>query len=624
VQHDPVAELMLRWEDARQQGKLLSAEELCADCPELIDALRQRMQSVLAMERLLGVQDGALARTLTATSRAGKDGQPGEATQGGGDDHANDPLPTIPGYEIIRVIDRGGMGVVYEARQVALGRSVAIKMIWTARGGPKVLARFRREAEAAARLQHPNFVQVFEVGQVNGRPFFSMEYVAGGSLAERLARQPPAPRESAALVATLARAIDAAHECGIVHRDLKPANVMLTADGIPKIADFGLAKRLDDASDHTRTGEILGTPSYMAPEQAEGKKDQIGPATDVYALGIILYELLTGTPPFQGTHPLDSLRQVIAHDPVAPSRLKRHVPRDLEAICLRCLEKQPARRYPTALALADDLGRFMDGRPVTARHIGPVRRTWKWLHRHPHAAAWGSITASAALILLFLLGGRYQAAHQARVRAEQQAPRVRAILFRNCFACHGEDPDNVEKNLHILQHKDLIDSGRRIIVPGSPENSRLMQRIADGSMPPEEEEVRLPRLSDEELTILHEWIQGGAPPFPAVDAELPAATETSSASAAKVKDLFHQRCYECHRYNVAKGGIKILHHRLLVSTRKVVIPGRPDDSELFLLVTSTDSETRMPPPPNRPLSEAEVEVIRQWIVEGAPPFPKSE
>src|SRR5262249_20669029 len=207
--------------------------------------------------------------------------------------------------------------------------------------GPKVVARFRREAEAVARLQHPHVVQIFEVGQVNGRPFFSMEYVAGGSLAETLARQPPSPREAAELTATLALAMQAAHQRGIVHRDLKPSNVLLTADGTPKIADFGLAKRLDDETAHTHTGEVLGTPSYMAPEQAEGHKDRIGPATDVYALGAILYELLAGRPPFQGATPLASLRLIVSQDPVAPSRLARSLPPDLPAPCLQCPEKAP-------------------------------------------------------------------------------------------------------------------------------------------------------------------------------------------------------------------------------------------------------------------------------------------
>jgi mono/diheme cytochrome c family protein len=582
------------------------------------------MHTVVVMERVLGRPEREAARSMPSplVSTA-------EVPQ-------RELLPDIPGYEILRVIDRGGMGVVYEARQVDLGRTVAIKMISGAHLSPRIVTRFRLEAEAAARLQHPNFVQVFEVGQVNGRPFLAMEYVAGGSLAELLGRQPPSARRAAELVETLARAVSAAHERAIVHRDLKPSNVMLTADGAPKIADFGLAKRLDVDADHTHTGEILGTPSYMAPEQAEGKKDQIGPATDVYALGAILYELLAGRPPFRGTSPLDSLRLVIGAEPVAPSRLKPSVPRDLEAICLKCLEKRPARRYGAALGLADDLRRFLDGQPVAARRIGPAGRAWKWMRRHPQAVALCTTLGLLAIVPIWLLLEHYRAERETRARAEEAerkiraraeevAPAVRETLQRNCFQCHGRDPKNVQKNLNVLNYHDLLDSDRRLVVPGAPEDSRLLQRIADGSMPPEEEETRLPRVSEEELLILNDWIVGGAPPFPTADSEpAEAAAIPRSESAAKVKAIFLNRCYKCHRYDVAKGGIKILHHRLLVSVRKVVVPGRPEDSELFQLLTTADNKARMPPPPRSRLSPREIAVIRAWILEGAPPFPKSE
>jgi hypothetical protein len=610
---EPVDDVMLRWEEARRLGRRLTAEELCASCPHLADEVRRRIRAVLAMEDALGVRE------------AGPDGTTHLLAEGAGAGVEGEPLPVIPGYEIHRVIDRGGMGVVYEARQAGLGRTVAVKMISAGRLGPKVVSRFRLEAEAAARLQHPNFVQVFEVGQVNGRPFFSMEYVAGGSLADLLARQPPSARQAAALTATLARAVHTAHERGIVHRDLKPSNVMLTADGVPKIADFGLAKRLDLDAAHTHTGEIMGTPSYMAPEQAQGHKEQIGPATDVYALGAMLYELLTGRPPFQGATPLASLQLVLAQEPVAPSRLAPAVPRDLDAVCLKCLEKAPARRYDSAQALADDLQRFLSGEPVTARPSGWARRTWKWARRHPQKAAWCVAAGVLALVGASMLYGQYRARRQAQVRAQELAPQVREILQRNCFECHGRSPDHAKKNLHILNHPSLLDSARRIVVPGAPEDSRLIQRIADGSMPPEEEETRLPRVSEKELVILRDWIRGGAPPFGpggpegAVPPPVP-----YSASAARAKALFINRCYKCHRHDVAKGGIKILHHRLLVTVRKVVVPGHPEDSELFQLVTSADDEARMPPAPAPCLSAAEVAIIRAWIREGAPPFPKSE
>jgi len=441
---------------------------------------------------------------------------------------------------------------------------------------------------------------------------------------------------------TLARAVSAAHDRDLVHRDLKPSNILLavshqpsavselTAEScwltaIPKIADFGLAKRLDDESGHTHTGEILGTPSYMAPEQAEGKKDEIGPATDVYALGAILYELLAGVPAFRGISPLDSLRLVVAQEPVAPSRLKPGVPRDLEAICLKCLEKSPARRYASAQALADDLRRFLNGKPVTARHLGPLGRAWKWVRRHPQAVALCAAVALLAMIPVGLLVAHYRAEQRMQARAVEVAPAVREILQRNCFQCHGKNPKLVRKKLHILNHQDLLDSARRIVVPGSPDDSRLIQRIADGSMPPEEDETRLPRVSENELVILTDWIRGGAPPFPTMDVGPSGLVSVPrSESAARAKEIFHYRCYECHRFDVAKGGIKILHHRLLVSVRKVVVPGRPEDSELFQLLTSEDDEARMPPPPEERLSAQEIADIRRWILEGAPPFPKTD
>jgi mono/diheme cytochrome c family protein len=609
----PVDELMLRWEEARQLGKELTVSDLCAECPELAEEVRRRIQAILAMEDILGVGKDDPNRATFIPAEGVSSGRPAV------------PLPVIPGHEIVRVLDRGGMGVVYEARQLGLGRTVAIKMISAGRLGPEAVSRFRLEAEAAARLQHANFVQIFEIGQVDGHPFYSMEYVAGGSLAELLTRKPPSARQAAEMTATLARAVHAAHESGIVHRDLKPSNIMLTPDGIPKIADFGLAKRLDHGTAHTHTGDILGTPSYMAPEQAEGHKDQIGPATDVYALGAILYELLARKPPFQGATPLASLRLVIAHEPIAPSQLAPSVPPDLEAICLKCLEKAPARRYPSAQALADDLQRFLSGEPVTARRSGWARRTWKWVRRHPQKTAWCVAGSVLALFAAMFLLAQYLAQREARLNAEGQAPLVREILQRNCFECHGRDPSRTKKNLNILDHQSLLDSARRIVVPGAPEDSRLIQRIADGSMPPEEEETRLPRLSEQELVILKEWILGGAPPFGPAEHELSdKSSAPSSELAARTKAVFHHRCYKCHRHNVAKGGIKILHHRLLVTVRKVVVPGHPEDSELFQLLTTADDDARMPPAPAERLPPEEIATIRAWILEGALPFPKGE
>jgi serine/threonine-protein kinase len=275
---------------------------------------------------------------------------------------ADRPWPTLPGYELLNVAGRGGMGVVYRARQTGLNRIVAVKVLLAgAHAGPRELARFRAEAEAVGKLRHPNIVAVHDAGTADGLPYLTLEYVEGGNLARKAAGRPLPLAEAARLVETLARAIQTAHDNGILHRDLKPANVLLTADGTPKITDFGLSKRLDGDERHTASGAILGTASYMAPEQAGGKRKNLGPATDVYALGAILYELLTGRPPFRAETDLDTILAIHSAPPVPPRKLAPGVPRDLEAICLRCLEKEPARRYASAAALAEDLRRWTAG-----------------------------------------------------------------------------------------------------------------------------------------------------------------------------------------------------------------------------------------------------------------------
>jgi eukaryotic-like serine/threonine-protein kinase len=304
----------------------------------------------------------------------------------------------VPGYEILRELGRGGMGVVYQARHTKLDRVVALKMILAGgHAGEADLARFKTEAESVARLQHPHIVQIFEVGEHGGLPFFSLEYCPGGSLDKKLNGTPLPPKEAAALVEKLARAMQAAHDKGVVHRDLKPANVLLAGDGEAKITDFGLAKKLDADAGQTRTGAVMGTPSYMAPEQADGKKD-VGPAADTYALGAILYECLTGRPPFKAATALDTVMQVVADEPVPPRQLQSKTPRDLETICLKCLEKQPGRRYATATELAEDLRRFQAGEPVRARAVGMMERAGKWTRRRPAlAAAYGFLLTALVL-----------------------------------------------------------------------------------------------------------------------------------------------------------------------------------------------------------------------------------
>jgi WD40 repeat protein/Flp pilus assembly protein TadD len=340
--------------------------------------------------------------------------------------------PTIPGYEIQGELGRGGMGVVYKAEQRRLKRLVALKMILA---GPHAeteeLERFITEAEAAARLQHANIVQIYEIGEHEGRPYFSLEYVEGGSLADRLNGKPQLPRAAAQLVEALARAMHFAHEKGIVHRDLKPANVLLAARGlpggaksqgadcIPKITDFGLAKKLDEDSGQTRTGSILGTPNYMSPEQATGQVHAIGPSSDIYALGAILYELLTGRPPFEGESAYDTLRRVATTEPIGPRALVGGLPRDMETICLKCLHKDARRRYADAQELARDLRRFLDGEPILARPTPAWERAIKWIKRRPGAAA----MIATGVVLLFAVaaaGVLYNMEQRARAVREER------------------------------------------------------------------------------------------------------------------------------------------------------------------------------------------------------------
>ena len=320
--------------------------------------------------------------------------RPGQAEAG--------PLPIIPGCEVLELLGRGGMGVVYRARQLTLGRQVALKMIQTS-ADSQYAARLRAEASALARLQHPNIVQIHELGEHEGRPFLLLEYVDGGTL-RQLCGKPLDPRAAARLVLTLADAIHSAHQQGITHRDLKPANVLLTRDGLPKISDFGLA-RLDALPDEggaiaaalTSSNQLLGTPQYMAPEQADRRLGQIGPAADVYALGVILYELLTGRPPFDGPAALDIVRRMLGEEALSPSRLQPGVPRDLVTICLHCLEKEPRKRYASALDLREDLGCFLAGEPIRARRLSAAGQLVRWCRRHGLAAA--SLAAVAAIFL---------------------------------------------------------------------------------------------------------------------------------------------------------------------------------------------------------------------------------
>jgi serine/threonine-protein kinase len=301
---------------------------------------------------------------------------------------ANSPSPD--GYTLLHELGKGGMGVVFQARQHQPERLVALKFFSAGVHAAEERARFLAEANIIARLDHPNIVRVHAVGEHQGQPFLCLEYLEGGHLGKKINGQPQPPRQAARLLEQLAWAVHHAHEKGVIHRDLKPANVLLTADGTPKVTDFGLARY--GRPELTATGAVMGTPAYMAPEQARGEGKIVGPAADIWALGVILYELLTGQPPFRGVQVMDTLMQVVESEPVPPRRLQPKVPRDLETICLKCLQKRPPRRHGTAAALAEDLRRYLDGRPIQARPVGNLERAAKWVRRRPAAAALLALT----------------------------------------------------------------------------------------------------------------------------------------------------------------------------------------------------------------------------------------
>jgi serine/threonine protein kinase/tetratricopeptide (TPR) repeat protein len=397
----------------------------------------------------------------------------------------------VPGYEILEELGRGGMGVVYKARHVRLQRLVALKMILSgAHAGAAGLARFRAEAEAVAQLQHPNIVQIYETGEHDGRAYFSLEFVEGGSLEQRMQESATPPRAAAGLVETLAATMEVAHQRGIVHRDLKPANILLggvatqsvilhkdqtaaksassehwTRTTVPKIADFGLAKRLDDDSSQTQEGAIMGTPCYMAPEQAAGKTREVGPAADIYALGAILYELLTGRPPFKAANPIDTIRQVVESEPVPPRQLEPGVPRDLETICLKCLEKEPTRRYLRAGDLAADLRRFLNDEPVHARPTPLWERAWKWGKRRPTLVALLGVSVLAVVAM-----GALVVWHNVSLRGQLEEARAEERLARQ------REQEALEgQRLARVQHQGqrLLDDARLAVAARDWANARL-------------------------------------------------------------------------------------------------------------------------------------------------------
>ena len=450
-------------------------EEVCADHPELLTEVRRRWRRMCAIE-------GELDELFPVV-------EPGQGADTSASRHAGAHLPEIPGYDVEAFLGRGGMGVVYKARHRRLNRLVALKMLIAgAHAGPAERARFQREAQVVAELRHANIVQVYDVGDHDGCPFFTMELLEGGSLVQALAGTPQPARQVAALMVMLAEAVQVAHQAGIVHRDLKPGNILLTAQGTPKVADFGLARHFEGEAALTLSGTRMGTPSYMAPEQVVGKAGMFGPATDIYALGALLYEMLTGRPPFRGETAAETERQVIHEEPISPSRLNTKVPRDLETICLKCLHKEPERRYASAAALADDLRRFGEGRPIQARPVGWGERSWRWCRRNPAAAAL-SVTP-LALVGLAVGGGFWLERQQAERRSEtarregRQSEAAEAVL---------DQAANLEKHGRWPEARAVLEGAPNLLeaVALADLRERVGQALADARMVTGLEELRL-------------------------------------------------------------------------------------------------------------------------------------
>jgi len=453
-----------------------SPEDVCQSCPELLPMVREGLRQIRLVERLFD--------SLLPTPGLDPSETPhfGSTTDG--------EVPHISGYAIESVLGRGGVGVVYKARQLSLGRMVALKMLLAGPyAGPHERLRFQREAEAIAALHHANIVQVYDVGEHEGRLYFTMEFLEGGSLAQKIRGVPQPAREAAGLVSTLARAVQAAHQAGIVHRDLKPGNVLLTMDSTPKLSDFGLAKRQESGDGLTLSGAAVGTPSYMAPEQAQGRTGAAAPAVDVYALGAMLYELLTGRPPFRAATHAETLRQVIFEDPVPPSRLNASVPRDVETICLKCLQKTPGLRYAGADALAEDLDHFLQGEAIAARPDGRLQRVVRRIRRQPVLA---TVVAASTLLALVFIGGALWLISQ-RAAGERAAEEDLREMAR------------LEESSLWPEAQAALDRAQVRIANGAsaPLRAHVDQGLRELQLVPRLDRIRLDRLDRKEQTKDH-------------------------------------------------------------------------------------------------------------------------
>ena len=435
---EPVDVVVAACADARRTRRIADCDSLVEQHPEFAADIANFLDDYDQVDTKL-----APLRELLGSAADGTGDVPTIAGSG-----AAQPAPAVGSsfgdYELLSEIARGGMGVVFQARQRSLNRIVALKMVLAVGKSTTDSERFLVEARAVARLSHPHIVPIYEVGEQGGRPFFTMEFISGGSLRERIDEFRGDQRAMAQLLATVARAVEHAHRRGILHRDLKPGNILLDERREPHVTDFGLAKRLDEESSLTQAGAIVGTPSYMAPEQAQAATD-LSTAVDVYGLGAVLYELLTGRPPFKGETALETMMKARSQAPAAPRKMAADIDQDLETICLKCLEKEPSARYASAAALADDLERWLAGKPIHAREVSVRERLVKWSRRQPLLAGAAGTIGVACVALLILGGFLWQ-------NAEQRATAVQSL---------NDAQDETRTNRNSAAHsRAAVDSSR--------------------------------------------------------------------------------------------------------------------------------------------------------------------
>ncbi len=491
-ERDPLQSLIADVLEVESRGESVDRKALIESHPEHADSLQAFFASHDQMRSAADVnpprssgpasEDPTIAPaasplddpTLSPTNPGGDDPTlpPSAAASRKGEPTVGDKVRYFGDYELLEEIARGGMGVVYKARQMNLNRIVALKMILAGQlAGDDDVQRFYTEAEAAASLDHPGIVPIFDIGEHAGQHYFSMSYIEGQSLAHRVADGPLPSLEAAELVMKVAEAMAYAHRNGVIHRDLKPANILVDKNGQPKVTDFGLAKKTETDSGLTGTGQILGTPAYMPPEQASGKTEQVSESSDVYSIGAILYALITGRPPFQAASPLDTLMQVIDQEPLSPTALNPMIDRDLETLCLKCLEKEPSRRYAAAEDLVAELNRYLTGEPILARSVSKPERIWRWCRRKPVLAGlWGSLLL---LLVILAVGGPLVAVQQISLRRQaDQAQQERALAQVESLLSASPDAvpfiveelmpvyDSVLPALRSLQARDLTDKER--------------------------------------------------------------------------------------------------------------------------------------------------------------------